>query len=897
MRVRELASSGVVRSGAGFFLSRALNALLLLGQLALVTTWYRPAAAAAFFVTWTVGWCGAVWLRFGFDQLLPKHAARAQLAGTGGTIPSYRPLLLRTLPPLVVVLVPLLAGLLPRAGIGTLLGAAAACILIALAWSLTNVLGGLARGYDQVGLAGVVQGVVPSVGALLAVPAAALLDRSWVVLALVAGACLTGSALVAAGLVARRVGHDSVRALFAPVGEDFDRELVPAALVTAFGETGLWLPVWLASGLGVGARGVAGLYAAARIASAFSWLAATVAAVATPLLASALARGDQHRLRHLIERSSTASALLSAPAALGGFIFARPLLGVLGSGYAAYGGLLRILLAGRFVDACTGPLGEALIVGNRARLELLNMVVFIVCVVGFGLALEPGMGVLGLAVATALALAACNVPRVVAIVVLLRRGWGTEALVVSPPASGVGGALVGRATLVRQAVLARRAASSRRSAPSRQGVPPRYWVMVRRAAWAHGAKMFSAWTSCPAAPERAGLFGCLGVCALLAAGVVDRGSVAAFIVALALVIGSLLLVLSGARRAAGGSIAALARSPVSLISLLWAALFVLRPLDLFLDPRATTVPLYELGFSRADLTWAVAIGALGCAAWGIGYLSLFVAPADPPEVEAKRSGPDIALRPAFALLALGTILWGALFLRQGGPSALLHHAASIRANQESSFYGIAGVWIVQVTGLFAFDRLLRGAGRRTLIIFGAATALSVTAAVALELRGLLVLGALAAGAVYLAARPPSRRTALTGGVIALAAVALLAFAERVRSYTQSTSTSHALTLALETPPSTYAVADLTPFDNLVTLGELVPRSVPHLDGSSLLAIPSAFAPRALWPGKPQPVDEQVSKYLYPGVSVGSPISMQGELWWNFGWPAVLAGAALLGALM
>jgi peptidoglycan/LPS O-acetylase OafA/YrhL/O-antigen/teichoic acid export membrane protein len=846
----------------GFFLSRALNAVLLLAQLALVTTWYRPAGAAAFFVTWTVGWCAAVWLRFGFDQLLPKHAARAQIAEAKTAIPSYRPLLLRTLPPLVVVVVPLLAALLPRAGLATLLEAAAACLLIAVAWSLTTVLGGLARGYGHVGLAGLVQGVVPSIGALAAVPVAALIDRSWVVLALAVSGCLVASTLVATWLVIRRVGREPVQALVSPRAQAFDRDLVPAALVSAFGETGLWLPVWLASGLGVSARGVAGLYAAARIASAFSWLAATVAAVATPLLAAALARGDQPMLRRLIMGSSIASALVSAPAALVGIVFARPLIGALGGAYAEYGGLLQALIAGRFVDACTGPLGEALIVGNRARLELANMVVFVLSVVGFGFVLEPSLGVLGLAVATAMALAACNIPRVAAVAILVRRGWGTLAEGPSPVAPSPPPPIQLR-TLVRLRARLRR---------------PTLGVAAR---------------------EQVGLLVCLGAAALLAAGVLDRGTIAAFILALALVIVSLLLVITGARRAGGGSLTALARSPVSLICALWAALFVLRPLDLFFDPRGTTVPLYALGFSRSGLTWAVAIGALGCAAWGIGYLLLFGVSASPPGAprRRRRPAPALPMGPATVLLAFGTILWGALFMRQGGPSALLHHAASIRAGQQSSFYGIAGVWIVQATGLFAFDRLLRGGGRRALVIVIAAAVLSVMAAVALELRGLLVLAGFAAVAIYLNARPPGRRSAMTGAVAALVAVAVLAFAERVRSYTQTTSTSHAVTLALETPPSTYAVADLTPFDNLVTVGELVPRSVPPLDGSSLLAIPSAFVPRGLWPGKPQPVDQQVSKYLYPGTSVGSPISMQGELWWNFGWPGVLAGAALLGAIM
>lgn len=824
--------SPVVRSGATFFGSRALNAVLLLGQLALVSAWYPQAAAAQFFVIWTVGWCAAVWLRFGFDQLLPKHAAHARLERGEEPVAGFRRLLRRTAPPLAIVLAPLIAGLLPGISLLTAAEAAGACMVTALAWSLTSVLGGLARGYEHVGLAGFVQGVIPAVGALSAVPVAAFFNRSWFTLTLSAAVCLGVSAMLAIWLVAHRVGAGPVRSLLGARASRFDRDLVPAALVSAIGETGLWLPVWLASGLGVGARGVAALYAASRIAAAFSWLAASVAAVATPLLAGALARHDQRELRHLLSRSSALSGVISVPVAIVGIVFASSLMGVTGGTYVAYGGLLVALISGRFVDACTGPLGEALIVGNRARVELVNMVVFAGCVVGLGVALEPGMGVLGLAVATGIALAVCNVTRVTAVAVLLRHGWGSTS-------------------------------------PRR----------VRFAVWA----------------EQAGLFVCAVVAALIAAGWVDRGTTLAFAGALTLVCSSLALVTLGARRAVGGSLTALARSPVSVICVVWALLFVLRPLDLYFDPSNTTVPLFELGFSRAALTWAVAIGALGCSAWGLGYLRLLRAPV--ARAEPERSAAPLHLAPAAGLLAFGTLLWGALFVRQGGPAALLHHAASIHANQQASFYGIAGVWIVQATGLFALDRFLRGAGRRALAVLLVAAALSAAAAVALEIRGLAVIAALAAVAIYLRARPPSRRMALTGGAIAIAAVAVLGFGERVRSYTQSTSTSHALTLALHTPPSSYAVADMTPFDNLVTIGELVPRSIPRLNGSSIEAIPAAFVPRAVWPAKPQPVDQQVTSYLYPGSSAGSPISMQGELWWNYGWPGVLLGAALLGALM
>ena len=37
--------------------------------------------------------------------------------------------------------------------------------------------------------------------------------------------------------------------------------------------------------------------------------------------------------------------------------------------------------------------------------------------------------------------------------------------------------------------------------------------------------------------------------------------------------------------------------------------------------------------------------------------------------------------------------------------------------------------------------------------------------------------------------------------------------------------------------------------------------------------------------------------LYPGQTAGSPVALQGELYWNFGLAAVALGALLIGALM
>ena len=100
-----------------------------------------------------------------------------------------------------------------------------------------------------------------------------------------------------------------------------------------------------------------------------------------------------------------------------------------------------------------------------------------------------------------------------------------------------------------------------------------------------------------------------------------------------------------------------------------------------------------------------------------------------------------------------------------------------------------------------------------------------------------------------------------------------------------------------TPVTSFQTGDLSTFDELVAMQQLVPSSISWLHGSSLLQIPAAFAPRALWPGKPQPIDNLVSEYLEPGATAGMPITMQGEMFWNFGMPGVAIGALLMGMFM
>jgi hypothetical protein len=86
-------------------------------------------------------------------------------------------------------------------------------------------------------------------------------------------------------------------------------------------------------------------------------------------------------------------------------------------------------------------------------------------------------------------------------------------------------------------------------------------------------------------------------------------------------------------------------------------------------------------------------------------------------------------------------------------------------------------------------------------------------------------------------------------------------------------------------------------ENFVALKQLVPDALPRLDGRSIWEVPGAFLPRQLWSEKPKPVDFELAEAIYGrGTQAGTPFTLAGELFWNYGVAGVFIGMALLGAL-
>ena len=70
-----------VRQGGVFLGSRAVNGVLAVLQILLVTRAVGPSEAGRFFLLWTAAWLLSVVVKFGADGILPRAIAEAGVAG------------------------------------------------------------------------------------------------------------------------------------------------------------------------------------------------------------------------------------------------------------------------------------------------------------------------------------------------------------------------------------------------------------------------------------------------------------------------------------------------------------------------------------------------------------------------------------------------------------------------------------------------------------------------------------------------------------------------------------------------------------------------------------------------------------------------------------------------
>jgi len=200
------------------------------------------------------------------------------------------------------------------------------------------------------------------------------------------------SAIVLIG-VAWRVTAGSVGSIGR--GQFALRRMAPVAVATGIGVLYFRLDLWLLALLR-GPRDVAMYGSAYRVLDGVLLAAAAIAALSVP----AVARVGADQQRRVIGRLVGLSLALTVPFAVGGVIFAHPMIRVLfGARYEAAAGLLRLLLVAAVPSAVVTVVAPLALLRARGP-AVRGFTVTLVTNVGLNLVLIPMMGPTGAAVAT-----------------------------------------------------------------------------------------------------------------------------------------------------------------------------------------------------------------------------------------------------------------------------------------------------------------------------------------------------------------------------------------------------------------------------------------------------------------------------------------------------------------
>jgi O-antigen/teichoic acid export membrane protein len=152
---------------------------------------------------------------------------------------------------------------------------------------------------------------------------------------------------------------------------------------------------------------------ARRLSMLVGSLLASISVLFNPIVA------DLHHNRHHLEldRLFKASArwlfTFGFPLCLIEIEFSRDLLHVFGSGFSSGATALAILAIGQLVNVGTGTVAGLLAMVGRARMSVMNSVLFLSLSLALDFLMIPHWGILGAAIANATSLAAVNVLRVV----------------------------------------------------------------------------------------------------------------------------------------------------------------------------------------------------------------------------------------------------------------------------------------------------------------------------------------------------------------------------------------------------------------------------------------------------------------------------------------------------
>jgi hypothetical protein len=252
------------------------------------------------------------------------------------------------------------------------------------------------------------------------------------------------------------------------------------------------------------------------------------------------------------------------------------------------------------------------------------------------------------------------------------------------------------------------------------------------------------------------------------------------------------------------------------------------------------------------------------------------------------------------------------------PEAIALRAAALIASTTENLRSLVLVWVVALAvyvsgkvfeigaamlpyGFLMFGiclLLLRGSGRsRDWLLTAAGLLLTLVVLLCTEERRDWAVGVFAVGWIMVFLRRRSLGLGIVLGVAMLGILAGVAIALRSASQflDKAGSTKQQMTvLSLIEWDLDFPLV----YDDLIILVKQVPERHDYLYGASLSKPFIFWIPRDLWPGKPETFSRQVSHVMNTSFyrNGGSePLTFVGELYWNFGWFALLF-APLLGGM-
>ena len=259
------------------------------------------------------------------------------------------------------------------------------------------------QGLKRIALAMLTLNVVVPLGvltALLVLPITNANQVAWVYV----GAC--GCALVFGRFCWRR------SAPHAEVKPAFESRLLLSSCVPLWGvmffsqmvqwSSQLMLGVWAST------SEIALFASAQRTAMLTSFVLVAVNAIAAPRFAAMHRAGDSIGVRRTALLSVRLMMLAACPIVLFMLVFPEWLMGLFGPEFSAAAPVLMILVVGQFVNIATGSVGFLLSMTGHERQLRLNVFIGAMLGISLGLLLIPAYGILGGAIATAVAVASQN---------------------------------------------------------------------------------------------------------------------------------------------------------------------------------------------------------------------------------------------------------------------------------------------------------------------------------------------------------------------------------------------------------------------------------------------------------------------------------------------------------